>query len=194
MTKFLQGFLVALILSAVGIYFYLKQGYVNFNADQPPSQFEMHTAMAAVDRSTDRNAGDLKNPLSASEENIAAGAKLYINHCAGCHGVPSNPDSEFGRSFYPSVPAFFKDAPDMSESQNFYIIQHGIRWSGMPSWKNTLNENETWQLVTFMSNIEKLPPAAQQQLAPYGEPPAARPATNPAEKPSGAAKPMSDMK
>lgn len=190
MTKFLQGFLVALILSSVGVYIYLKQGYVNFNADQRPSQFEMHTAMAAVDASTDRNAGKLKNPVAANEENITAGAKLYINHCAGCHGIPSHPDSQFGRSFYPSVPAFFKDAPDMSESQNFYIIQHGIRWSGMPSWKNTLDDNETWQLVTFMSNIEKLPPAAQKELEPFGEPPA----TNPAEKPSGGAKPMSDMK
>ena len=43
MTKFLQGFLVALILLSVGVYIYLKQGYLNFNADQRPSQFEMHT-------------------------------------------------------------------------------------------------------------------------------------------------------
>ncbi len=34
----------------------------------------------------------------------------------------------------------------------------------MPSWKNTLNETQTWQLVTFLSNVQKLPPAARNEL------------------------------
>ena len=119
---------------------------------------EEHLAMSAVDASTERNAPEMKNPVPADESNLVAGAKLYLDHCAGCHGVPSNPESQFGRSFNPPVPAFFKEAPDMPENQNFYIIQHGIRWSGMPAWKNTLNETQTWQLVTFLSNVEKLPP------------------------------------
>ena len=34
----------------------------------------------------------------------------------------------------------------------------------MPAWKNTLNETQTWQLVTFMSNVQKLPPAALKEL------------------------------
>ena len=54
----------------------------------------------------------------------------------------------------------------MPENQNFYIIQHGIRWSGMPAWSGTLNDTQTWQLVTFLSNTEKLPPAAQKELEP----------------------------
>jgi mono/diheme cytochrome c family protein len=126
-------------------------------------------------------APDLKNPVAANEENLAAGAKLYINHCAGCHGIPSNPDSQFGRSFYPTVPPFFKDSPDMAENQNFYIIQHGIRWTGMPAWNKTLNETQIWQIVTFLSNIEKLPPAAKREFdqpgvtAPVGTPPGAAP-------------------
>jgi mono/diheme cytochrome c family protein len=52
----------------------------------------------------------------------------------------------------------------MSENQNFYIIQHGIRWTGMPAWNKTLNDMQIWQLVTFLSNIEKLPPAAKKKL------------------------------
>jgi len=94
-----------------------------------------------------------------------------VNHCAGCHGVPSNPDSQFAHSFNPEVPSFFKDAPDMAEHQNFYIIKHGIRWTGMPAWDKTLDDTQTWQIVTFLSNIEKLPPAAQKELAPYGTQP-----------------------
>jgi mono/diheme cytochrome c family protein len=170
MKNFILGFILAVLVIGGGLYLYVKKGYMSFDADQAPTSFEEHTAMAAVDAATDRRAPETKDPLQPTEENIVAGAKSYLNHCAGCHGVPSNPDSPFAHSFYPAVPTFFKDAPDMSENQNFYIIQHGIRWTGMPAWNKTLNETETWQIVTFLSNIEKLPPAASQVLAPYTEP------------------------
>ncbi len=164
MKGFLFGIILTLLALAAGGYFLLKSGRVSFNADQEPSAVETHLAMSAVDASTERNAPEMKNPVAADEASLVAGAKLYMNHCAGCHGLPANPEGQFGRSLNPPVPAFFKEAPDMPENQNFYIIQHGIRWSGMPAWKNTLNETQTWQLVTFLSNVAKLPPAAQKEL------------------------------
>jgi mono/diheme cytochrome c family protein len=110
----------------------------------------------------------MKNPLQASEANLVSGADLYMNHCAGCHGLPSNSDSAFAKSFNPPVPVFFKDAPDMAENQNFYIIQHGVRWTGMPAWGASLSEMQIWQLVTFLGNVEKLPPAALKKLEVQG--------------------------
>jgi mono/diheme cytochrome c family protein len=164
----MKGFVLGIIATVVALFLagfiVMKAGLVNFSADNPPSDTETHLAMSAVDASTDRHAPELKNPLPANEETMVAGADLYMNHCAGCHGVPSNKDSAFPDSFNPPVPVFFKDAPDMSENQNFYIIQHGIRWTGMPAWNKTLNDTQIWQLVTFLSNIEKLPPAVTSKL------------------------------
>lgn len=160
MRSFVFGFIAAILVIVVGGYFFLKQGYVDFSADQKPSPSETHLAMAAVDASTDRHAADLKNPLQPTDETLAAGAILFRDHCAGCHGTPSNPDSQFSRSFNPPVPQFFKEGSDMADNQSFYIIQHGIRWTGMPAWNKTLNENQAWQLVTFLGHIEKLPPGA----------------------------------
>jgi mono/diheme cytochrome c family protein len=164
----MKGFILGIITALAAIFLagliILKTGLVNFSADQPSSDTEKHLAMSAVDASTDRHAPELKNPLPANEDTIVSGADLYMNHCAGCHGVPSNKDSVFANSFNPPVPVFFKDAPDMSENQNFYIIQHGIRWTGMPAWGKTLSSTQIWQLVTFLSNIEKLPPAAAKKL------------------------------
>ena len=166
MRGFVLGVLFTLVAIGAGGYFCLSQGYVSFAADTKPSATEARLAMAAVDASTDRHAPEMKNPVPATEANVTAGAKLYLDHCAGCHGVPSNPDSVFAESFYPPVPGFFKDAPDMPENQNFYVIQHGIRWTGMPAWNQSLNDMQTWQIVTFLSNIEKLPPAAKNVLGP----------------------------
>ena len=168
MKSFLFGVVFTLVVIIAGAFLIAKQGYIDFTADHPPSSIETHFAMAAVDASTGRHAPDLKNPVTPTEDNLVAGAQLYLNHCAGCHGVPSNADSQFGRSFNPPVPPFFKDSPDMPENQNFYIIQHGTRWTGMPAWKNTLTEAQIWQLVTFLSHIEKLPPGASKVFEPSG--------------------------
>ena len=164
----MKGFILGIIATLAAIFLagltIVKMGLVNFSADQPSSDSEKHLARSAVDASTDRHAPELNNPLPANEDTIVSGANLYMNHCAGCHGVPSNKDSVFADAFNPPVPVFFKDAPDMSPNQNFYIIRHGIRWTGMPAWDKTLNDIQIWQLVTFLSNIEKLPPAATKKL------------------------------
>ena len=46
----------------------------------------------------------------------------------------------------------------MPENQNFYIIEHGVRLSGMPAWKQVLSERDMWQVTTFLSHMDKLPP------------------------------------
>jgi mono/diheme cytochrome c family protein len=164
MKGFILGIVATIVVVILAVFLIWKSGFVDFNADEPPSQTEKHLAMAAVDASTDRHAQDVKNPVPVTEENLVAGADLYMNHCAGCHGLPSSPDGAFAKSFNPPVPAFFKEAPDMPDNQNFYIIKHGVRWSGMPAWGQTLNDTQIWQLCTFLSNTEKLPPAALKKL------------------------------
>lgn len=49
----------------------------------------------------------------------------------------------------------------MTDNQNFYIIEHGVRLRGMPGWKTTLKGSEIWRVTTFLSNIDKLPPHVQ---------------------------------
>ena len=166
MRGFILGIIFTLIALAAGGWWWLKQGYLDFAADHQASRFEGKLAMDAVDASTDRRAPEARNPVQPTPANLAAGAKLYLDHCAGCHGVPSHPDSQFARSFNPPVPEFFNDPPDMSESQNFYIIQHGIRWTGMPAWNRTLSDTEIWEVVTFLANLGKLPPEAQKVFGP----------------------------
>jgi mono/diheme cytochrome c family protein len=129
--------------------------------------------MSAVDAWAERHAGDRSNPTAPNEENVVAGATVYVNHCAGCHGVPSNPESQFQLSFYPPAPGFFRDKPDMSNSETFYVIKRGIRWTGMPAWGSTLTDEQIWQSVLFLDNAQKLPPAAEKVF----EPTAARPPT-----------------
>ena len=56
------------------------------------------------------------------------------------------------------------DAPDMPENENFYIIKHGVRWTGMPSWNKKLSDAQIWQVVTLLSHLDKLPDSVNQEL------------------------------
>lgn len=170
MKNFVLGVVVALVVLLVGGYFYVTGGYVDIAADQPPSSFERRLAMRAMDAATERRAPEQKNPIPPTEDNLVAGAKLYLDHCAGCHGVASNPASQFSLSFNPPSPGFFKRAPDMPDNQNFYIIQHGVRWTGMPAWSRILSDEQIWKIVAFMSHIESLPAAAQKVVEPEQAP------------------------
>src|ERR1700751_2710495 len=157
MFRLLVGFVVGVAVVLLVIYGYVRLGFVDPRADAEVGAFEHKVAMPALDAAVDRRAPDVKNPVQATDDNLIAGMKIYQTACAGCHGDISHPHAEFGDSFYPHAPQFVQDAPDMPENQNFYIIQHGIRLSGMPAWKTSFKEQELWQVTTFLSHMDKLP-------------------------------------
>jgi thiosulfate dehydrogenase len=158
MIKFFLGFVAAIALAVLAGFCYVRFGFVDPRADIQPGSLEENLAMPALDASVDRRAPAIKNPIQPTEENLLSGMKIYQTACSGCHGDISHRHQSFGDSFYPRAPQFMEDAPDMPENQNFYIIEHGIRLSGMPGWKTALKESEIWQVTTFLSNLNKLPP------------------------------------
>jgi mono/diheme cytochrome c family protein len=157
MLKFLLGFVVAVTVVLTAGFCYVRFGFVDPRADLPVDWLESKIAMPALDAAVDRRAPGAHNPLQPTDSNLIAGMKIYQTNCAGCHGDIQHSHAAFGDAFYPRAPQFTEDAPDMPENQNFYIIQHGIRLSGMPGWKGTLSEQETWQVTTFLSHMDKLP-------------------------------------
>lgn len=161
MKGFVLGIVTVILILALGLLFALK-GFVNMRADNPPSKLETAIAGRAMDASVARRAPELTNPVTPDEANLVAGARLYRDHCTLCHGDPAHPKSLLADSMNPSAPQFVDDKPDMPENQNFYIVQHGIRWTAMPGWKSVLNEHQLWQLVAFLSRMHDLPPAAKQ--------------------------------
>ena len=145
--KFLPiGILITVGLIVVAGYVYLQFGFLSFRADQIPSAFEMRHAMAVLDASTERHAPDMKNPILPTDANLLEGMKRYEANCAGCHGDPRDLEPALGRSFYPRAPQFVKTLTDMPANQDFYIIKHGVRWTGMPAWGNRFSDDQIWGL------------------------------------------------
>jgi mono/diheme cytochrome c family protein len=158
MRKLVLGFAVGIVAVLLGTFIYVRFGFADPRADIPVGTLEAKVAMPSLDAAVDKRAPEVHDPLQPSEDHLLAGIKIYQANCASCHGDIQHPRGMLANALYPRAPQFVQDAPDMPENQNFYIIQHGIRFSGMPAWKEALSENEIWQVTTFLSHMDKLPP------------------------------------
>lgn len=163
MRKYLIGFIVGIVAVLAATFVWVRFGFVNPRADVPVNAFEQKIAMPSLDAAVDRRAPEAKNPIEATDANLIAGMEIYQTNCASCHGDIHLPRATLADGLYPRAPQFMEDAPDMPENQNFYIIQHGIRLSGMPAWKQALNEQQMWQVTTFLSHMDKLSPQVSDQ-------------------------------
>jgi len=103
--------------------------------------------------------------VALTDDNLIAGIKLYGQHCAICHGTAKGDPlaSPVAKGLYPRPPQLAAEGvEDDPEAFSFWKIKHGIRWTGMPSWKQTLTDQQIWSLALFLKHMDKLPPAAEQ--------------------------------
>ena len=163
MRKFLFGFIAGVLAVLLGGFLWIRLGFINPRADIPESILERRLAMPSLDAALDRRAPETGNPLQPTDATLVAGMNIYQSNCASCHGDMQRPKGMFADALYPRAPLFVEDAPDMPENQNFYIIEHGVRLSGMPAWKQILSDQQMWQVTTFLSRMDKLPPEVLAQ-------------------------------
>jgi thiosulfate dehydrogenase len=161
---FVGGVVVAAVAAVVGGYIVLRTGLIPANADATPGRFETWMASTSLDATLNREAPKGRNPVAMSDANLIAGVNLYAQHCAICHGTAkgSASPSPVAKGLYPRPPQLATDGvEDDPEGVSFWKIKHGIRWTGMPSWKNSLTERQIWTLALFLKHMDKLPPDAQ---------------------------------
>jgi mono/diheme cytochrome c family protein len=177
MKKFLFGFSFALVVVAVAGLCSAMLGFINTDADRTPGRFEAWLASNALDASMERHAARETNPLPPTDANLIDGMTSYTMACADCHGGLDRKARPFGASLYPPAPQLLLDPPDDPEWHLFYAIKHGVRNTGMPAWKGLMSDKDIWKITAFLSRLEKLPPAVQEQWkkAAGGEPAAATP-------------------
>ena len=127
----------------------------------------VETAVSRTARSAMIPAGarDLRNPEPATSENIRAGLEHWADHCASCHANDGSGNSEMGRSLYPPAPDMrIAATQNLSDGELFYIIENGVKLTGMPAWGTGTPEGErdSWHLVQF---IRRLPSLSEAELA-----------------------------
>ena len=100
-------------------------------------------------------ARQVKNPVPVNPENLSAGAQLFHENCAPCHGETGKGDGDTGK-IIKKKPANFTDAKLMSEETDGSLFwKMGEGRGPMPSWKDELSDKERWQLVNYIRKLTK---------------------------------------
>ena len=166
MKPVVKAFLVLVILviaAGAGVVAYVAT--TGMSARPEPGRIETFLARNLRNLAIGRRARQLSNPVERAPDVIAGGRAHFADHCAVCHANDGGGNTTFGRGMWPKPPDLRKEPTQkLSDGELFYIIEHGIRFSGMPGFGSGTSEGEkqSWHLVHF---IRHLPDNSEPELA-----------------------------
>lgn len=147
--------------AAFGLAYLVNSGV---SAKEQPGRVEEFLARRVRNMAIRSRAGSLTNPVEYSGEVIADGRAHFADHCAMCHANDGGGDTAMSRGMWPKVPDMrLSQTQNLSDGELFWIIENGIRFTGMPAWSTGTKEGETstWHLVHF---IRRLPRLTREEL------------------------------
>ena len=103
----------------------------------------------------------MTNPVPETDEVVSQGQEVFLGSCAQCHGADARGDTNIGRNMNP--PAMNLSSPHVqhwNDAELFWIIQNGVRLTGMPAWKSSVSDDNTWKLTRFIHNLPRLDAAS----------------------------------
>jgi mono/diheme cytochrome c family protein len=158
MRQFIFGFIAALTLIAVGGLSYVAFGLAPVATASAPLPFEKLITGIALNARVKKEAPK-SSPIPASDEVFAAGAQIYRNNCAVCHGLPGQDQTAIAKGEFPKPPELFrgKGVADDPAGVTYWKVANGIRLTGMPGFSNSLSSEQMWQVSLLLSNGDKLP-------------------------------------
>ena len=85
---------------------------------------------------------------------VAAGSKLYVQNCAGCHGTNGMGNGDMGKALSPSpaLLAYMITRPIAVDEYLLWSISEGGQQFGsaMPAFKEKLSRDEIWKIISYM--------------------------------------------
>ncbi len=146
------------IMFAVGVAAFFFGGYYNVAGTQEDPAVVTWALTKVREASIDRRSTDAPPAGFGDAAMVLSGAKAYAsNGCANCHGAPGVMWLKYSEGLHPDPPDLKK--VDLSPSQLFWVIKHGINMTGMPSFELAgAKDDEIWTIAAF---VKKMPDVSE---------------------------------
>lgn len=118
-----------------------------------------------------------QNPLLDSAEDLREARLHFADHCAMCHDNDGGGNTMIGRGLYPKPPDLrLPETQNLSDGEIFWIIENGVRFTGMPAFPpeehdgtggNHVADMENWKLVHFIRHLPHLSVAERMEMEHY---------------------------
>lgn len=102
---------------------------------------------------------DLQDP-----QLVRLGAGHFASQCATCHGAPDVAPEPVLQAMTPSPPDLARSASHWQDAQLFWIVKHGVKFTGMPAWPTALRDDEVWAMVAFLRALPGLSAERYREL------------------------------
>jgi mono/diheme cytochrome c family protein len=155
--------IVALLIAA-SLYLWRSEG---LSTKAKPATIEAWAMQRARRLAIPSGAKNAANPIAESPEVLAEARAHWADHCAICHSNNGSGDAEVGRHMYPPAPDMrASGTQSLTDGELFYIIENGIRLTGMPAWGNGSDHDQTqsWKLVRFIRHLPALTPEEEREM------------------------------
>jgi cytochrome c553 len=116
-------------------------------------------------RSVEVRALAIDVPPLGDPDLVTLGAGHFHGGCAFCHGAPGVPVSPVAERMLPPPPNLSRSMRPWSDAELFWIVKHGIKYTGMPGWVALERGDEIWAVAAFLRVMPNIEPARYRQLA-----------------------------
>jgi thiosulfate dehydrogenase len=164
--KFLLGLIIGIIIVPLAVYVYFSTGMAPVATSAKAMPFESKLAKKALQARVEKEAPN-HPPVSAGPETYAAGAQIYIENCAVCHGLPGQEQTAIASGMFPKPPKLLegKGVTDDPPGETYWKVANGIRLTGMPAFNKKMSDTQIWQVSLLLANANELPPDVKQKLS-----------------------------
>jgi len=166
MKKFILGLIVGFVAVPALVYLYFASGIAPVATSAPPMPFENMLARAALHARMDKEMPKGAAPVAADEAAYTAGAQIYKDHCAVCHGLPGQTQTAIAKGMFPKPPMLLEGTgvSDDPAAETYWKVAGGIRMTGMPGFDKSLSTTQMWQVSLLLANSDKLPKSVMDSL------------------------------
>lgn len=136
-----------------------------YNVAASARHFDISNALIRLTlrRSVEMRSLSVTPPGDLSDTRLARlGARHFALGCAPCHASPVSAQSPVAAGMYPAPPLLTEAVETWRTEELFWIVRHGLKFTGMPSWPAEERGDEIWALVAF---LERLPGMSERDYA-----------------------------
>ncbi len=107
-------------------------------------------------------ASNQQNPLAQDARAVGTGRLAFGGSCSVCYGPNGNGSGVYGAATYPPATDLTShDAKEKSDAELFWIIKHGLSFTGMPGFGQQYSDQDVWSLVSYLRTLQSAPPSSQ---------------------------------
>jgi cytochrome c553 len=162
---FLRWSLIALLGAMVGAFLFAWSGIYNVAASTGHWALMDWFLRFGMRNSVELRAAAIEAPPLDNPNLVALGAGHFHLGCAYCHGSPGSPGARVTDAMLPTPPHLPTSMRPWTDEELFWIVRHGIKYTGMPGWLALERADEVWAVVAFLKKLQGLDAKQYRVLA-----------------------------